>query len=595
MGEMRGVRGVARWLGFALALIVAIAASAGAFRLADAAWNGVVDYESPYVDVGLPAAQASPALVDRVVLVVIDGLREDASRKMSSLEALRGYGADYVLTAPQPTLSYPNWTTIFSGTQQDVHGVVTNWFEGAAPVETLFTVAAASETTHVVVGPSDLATLYPEATRADGSFLLPWSKEYLSDRYVDETLRLVEAHDPTLVILHMPEVDDAGHDHGGASEEYVRTVARVDTDLRRLIERLQDARTTFVVVADHGHIDTGGHGGWEPEVVRVPCVIAGDGVKSLSGVGTLTDIAPTVAVLAGMPVPRQATGRVLDEILSAVNPAVTIPARGQRERAITGFAQVLLAPIGESGEPAWEGDATADDLSAHLESARATRLDADRLERRGGPALWIALAALGAMLGTAVVSWRAALSALAGAAAYSAVYNALFFLLHGNQWSLSAFNSEDLITSWMNTRMIEAALAGLAAAAVAAAVYPLLRHAPKAPRGRYLAGWLTLGPLAVLYSQAVLALQVAWFIWAWGVTPVWGMPDLKWGFKFDLDLIQMTALGAAALLAPVISYLVGRYHPRTRVRFADGGDSAKEDTAFAPPPSSANPSVNSNG
>ena len=48
-----------------------------------------------------------------------------------------------------------------------------------------------------------------------------------------------------------------------------------------------------------------------------------------------------------------------------------------------------------------------------------------------------------------------------------------------------------------------------------------------------------------------------------GASPVtWVLPDLKWGFKYDLDLIQATALGAAALLAPVVTYLVGRYHPR---------------------------------
>ena len=35
-----------------------------------------------------------------------------------------------------------------------------------------------------------------------------------------------------------------------------------------------------------------------------------------------------------------------------------------------------------------------------------------------------------------------------------------------------------------------------------------------------------------------------------------------WAFKADLDMVQATALGAAALLAPLVTYLVGRYHPR---------------------------------
>ena len=68
----------------------------------------------------------------------------------------------------------------------------------------------------------------------------------------------------------------------------------------------------------------------------------------------------------------------------------------------------------------------------------------------------LAIAAIG------ITSWRALVAAGAGAATYYAVYNALFFVVHGNQWSLSSFNSEDLISSWMNQRMIEAIIAGLA-------------------------------------------------------------------------------------------------------------------------------------
>jgi hypothetical protein len=38
------------------------------------------------------------------------------------------------------------------------------------------------------------------------------------------------------------------------------------------------------------------------------------------------------------------------------------------------------------------------------------------------------------------------------------------------------------------------------------------------------------------------------------------------GFKYDLDLIQLTGLGAAALLAPAVTYLAGRFHPLRRAK-----------------------------
>ena len=91
--------------------------------------------------------RVAPVLAKRVVLVIVDGMRDDVSRsEMSTLVRLRTYGADVTLTAPQPSLSYPNWTTILTGAPQDISGVTTNWFEGRVPVPTLMDVAAAGRT-----------------------------------------------------------------------------------------------------------------------------------------------------------------------------------------------------------------------------------------------------------------------------------------------------------------------------------------------------------------------------------------------------------------------------------------------------------------
>ncbi len=561
------MRSMASWLAPIMLVAAALVLSFGAYRMASEAWDGVVAYESPYLAADLPAATAGPVVSSRVVLVIVDGLRLDASRRMSSLEALRDYGAELTLVAPQPSLSYPNWTTIVSGTTQDHHGVVTNWYEGAVGVETVLDTALERGTGLVVVGPSDIATLYPAALRADGSYFEEWSDEYLSGRFVDRALELVADVRPRLVVLHLPDIDEAGHDFGGADPRYLDAVAKVDADLRRLVEALQDGRTTFVIVADHGHTDRGGHGGWEPDVVRVPGVIAGQGARALQAEAYLEDIAPTVAVLAGIAVPRMATGRVLESAIASSSPQGLRYASEQRRRAVSAFA--AIAESGAAGRvEATRGTTSADRAAGVLEAARDRRLASDRWNRRFGPGVWIAVAAGAFLVVVALASWRALLAALGGSVAYYAVYNALFFGLHRNLWSLSAFNSEELIDAWMNTRLAEAATAGIVAAVVAGSLYPLLRHRPRGPHGRYLAGWLALGPLAVVSTQATLALQIAWFLWAWGLTPTWRLPDLMWGFKFDLDLVQVTALGAAAAAAPLLSYVVGRYHPKVRKQTA---------------------------
>lgn len=561
-------RSLVFWVALVIMLGAALALSFGAYRMASDAWDGVVGYTSPYRAAALPTATAGPAIAPRVVLVIVDGLRLDASRRMSSLEALRDYGAEVTLVAPQPSLSYPNWTTILSGTTPDFHGVVTNWHEGPAGVETLIDTAQLAGAGLVVVGPSDIATLYPAAARAEGFYFEEWSDEYLSGRYVDQTLRLVAARRPRVVVLHLPDVDEAGHDYGGSDQRYMDVVAKVDADLRRLVEALQDGQTAFIIVADHGHIDTGGHGGWESDVVRVPGVIAGAGVRVLQTEARLEDVAPTVAVLAGIPSPRMATGQPLASALSTPSARGLVDADAQRREAASAFADITLEDT--DGRPKTAGGArTAAAAVAALQQARDERLATDRRGRRFALGTWLALGAAVFMLVVALVSWRALVAALGGSLAYYTVYNALFFGLHRNLWSLSSFNSEDHIDAWMNTRLAEAALAGLVAVVIAGALYPLLRHRPKGPSGRYLSGWLALGPLTVLIVQLTLVLQIAWFLWAWGLTPVWRLPDLMWGFKFDLDLVQVTALGAAAVIAPLLSYLAGRYHPKVRRQTAE--------------------------
>ena len=82
------------WIGLAAGIALVLAAAYATYQTADFAWNQIVDYESPFAEVDLPAASAGPALSDRVVLVIVDGMRDDISREMSAVENLRGYAEE---------------------------------------------------------------------------------------------------------------------------------------------------------------------------------------------------------------------------------------------------------------------------------------------------------------------------------------------------------------------------------------------------------------------------------------------------------------------------------------------------------------------
>ncbi|MDP3629594.1 MAG: alkaline phosphatase family protein [Actinomycetota bacterium] len=542
------------WLLLLAGLVVALGVSYAAYTLAGYSWAQVVDYDSPFITAANGVLKSSRPALDtpipgatsrRTVLVVIDGLTDATSRTMPSIEALRKRGNDVALTVPQPSLSYPTWTTILTGATPQISGVTTNWYEKRVPLETLMDVAAVSGRSVVVASPKDIETLY-SASKVASTAYTDWVEgDYVTDTIVDDALSLAGEKKADFVFALFPDVDEAGHSFGQASEQYAATAAQVDADLARLIDGLDDGNTVFVVLPDHGHVPAGGHGGWEDPVTHTFAAFAGPGVKPGDAKGRLQDAAPTVALLAGFQAPSGTSGVTIDGLLADSN----------------GDAQLLDTERSRRFENAYSATVTGSSTSVEL--ADAQRLASDRVDRLP-LALGLVAIALVVLAAIGIASWRALVAALSGALAYVAVYNGFFFLAHRYAWSLSTFNEESMIQAFFNGRMVEAVIAGLIACAVAGDIYLLMRPEPKGVRAGFTVEWMSLGLATALAIQVVLGVQVAWFLWQWGAETVWRLPDLMWGFKYDLDLIQMTAIAGVAILGPVVTYLIGRFHPRVR-------------------------------
>jgi hypothetical protein len=557
---------VGMWIALAIGIPLCLVIARGAYSLADYSWSQVVGFTSPYVSQRVPVELAStepaPArpLARRVVLIIVDGLREDVSRSsMPGLNAMRAKGSDLTLTVPQPSLSFPNWTTILTGASPSISGVTTNWHTGRVLAPTLVDVARAAGRKVVVVGPPDFADLYG-ITQGKGVLLRQWSEgQYLSTTLIDDALQLSKVTTPSLIVIHLPDLDEAGHQSGGASAEYKRVATQIDSEISRLSLGMETTGTVFVVTSDHGHTDSGGHGGWEQPVINVPTVFSGlgSGLHVGKGTGDLTQVAPTISALLGMRTPAFAEGQVLRSVIAS---GYGMASRSDAAHHIAFDSHYVGVTRGVWVPKEQVIDGEGPDAAAA--AARAARLSNERSHRLPIPILvCIAVVVMGGVVGR--VSWRALVAAIAGAAAYYAVYDSLFFVFHGYQWSLSAFNTEAYVKTFMNWRLAEAGFAALFGVAVAAFVYPLLRRDPEGPQvSRYLAGYLALGPATLLVILGTLALQVGWFLWMWGPDVVWTLPELRSGFKYDLDLVQMTAVGGSVLLAPLVAYVMGRYHPK---------------------------------
>jgi hypothetical protein len=254
-------------------------------------------------------------VTSHVLVVGVDGTRFDAlgpasSPAIWSLETL----APVLIDEGTHSWSGPCWATIATGAPMAAHNVVANDFTGhrLASYPDFLTVAtrAGLPTLLAVSGWPPLAVaedggpLFAEVTRRE---FVPVSAEHDVNAWdaADEAITalaasVIAASGPRVSFVYLGAVDINGH-VGGVDDAYHAAVRAADERVGRLIAAVRsrgsagDEDWTIVVVTDHGHVDQGGHGGREPEVLT-----AWAAVSSRRVVTSQRDIAPLVLASAGL-------------------------------------------------------------------------------------------------------------------------------------------------------------------------------------------------------------------------------------------------------------------------------------------------------
>ncbi len=130
----------------------------------------------------------------------------------------------------------------------------------------------------------------------------------------DEVIRRIRSGKYDVIVLNFANMDMVGHT--GVFEAAVKAVEAVDTCLGRIVEALKEKEGIALITADHGNAEqvinskTG-----EPFTAHtsnpVKCIYFGNGdIKALKN-GKLSDIAPTILELLGIPKPEEMTGKSL--------------------------------------------------------------------------------------------------------------------------------------------------------------------------------------------------------------------------------------------------------------------------------------------
>ena len=594
-----------------LLLGVLMAITLGAVFLASLAYNSYIHYDAPLPSTeasasgALPAARPSPPLTDRIVLVVVDGLRYDSSLTMPFLNELRHQGIDFVSEVGEPALSFPGWTAIASGAGPELSGVTTNWYRSAVKVDTIFASAHRAGLKTAVVGAAGWGSLFlgqidvarysysPDRSPKDATEVIPGPRSYFDDARnisVDEDIARGAAivwreAMPNLLVIHFLGPDQFGHARGAASPEYAADIARVDALLRRLVAVSASATastaptivipadipagaidlstTTLIVTSDHGQLARGGHGGTAPEVVRTPLVLVGKGAANpragsrVPARADQRDIAPTVAVLLGSELPAQSQGKPLYA-------ALALPAAGRagwgvevaaRKRT---FAREYARLVG--AEPA------SDDLVLAADTALKSRYYAesarDSDEALSASDLWlasaredlltrdrearapVALVALALPLAYAILARprSATLLALPVALSYTIAFWAVY-MARGYTISIDTVNTEANARPFVVGRGVDTLVILLLIAVAAGLAYH--RAGPR--------DVARLAARGCFWIVCLLAWQIAAFYLLFGFEYHAYLPASSSLFKLVLDVIQIATVGVAGPLVVAVA------------------------------------------
>jgi hypothetical protein len=326
-------------------------------------WNSVLNFDPGFVFRHEPLATGAP-LSSSVTILLVDGLRLDASRAMPALNGLRARGADIEALVGTPSFSRPGRATVAVGAPPAIHGVTTNRQKRALALDNLIRRVGAMGGTCRIAGSKIWSGLFSADIARCGEYLMVESKEGPGafERQVPNVrlsqeagLRFVLEKPATLRLADVVSTDFAAHEYGGISPQYLAEVARIDAIVADIASRLDLTKETFVITADHGHRDLGGHGGDEPIVLAIPTVMVGAGIRPASHAsGHQADVGPTIAALLGAALPSSSSGSPLESILemdAAKRDAVHAAALGQRKAFVASVRDRLST---SSADDDWE-------------------------------------------------------------------------------------------------------------------------------------------------------------------------------------------------------------------------------------------------
>jgi hypothetical protein len=531
-------------------LLILIVIAIVAYFWATGSISSAYAYRSLLKDNPPPAgASLGDAATNRVVIVLIDGLRYDTSLNsdiMPFLAELRKHGSSALMHSQAPSFSEPGYSTILTGAWPEINdGPALNLDYEEIPTFTqdnLFSAVHQAGMNTAISAYYWFEKLIPQSD-VDFSYYTPGEDAAADNDVVNAAIPFLQNPQNRLVLVHIDQVDYAGHHLGGAqSAGWDASAKTADNLLMLIVNEINLETDTVIVLSDHGHIDAGGHGGQDAVVLIEPFVIAGKGARtSVQTEINMVDVAPTIAALLGVRLPASAQGQVRTDLVS-LTPSVleSLPelTEIQQVNLVTAYAEAIGKPI-TPGELDFGDDVVQ--YQNVISSLRNSKLLGERVIRAIPASILLAVAIY--------LLWRkrkeGAFGWVIAALVCAALFNFRYAILSQNTYSLSSVKGEmELILYTVITALIAFVIAYL----LNMLVNKVLNKKPvNAAIETFGLGYTTI---------LVLALPVILSFVLNGVLITWTLPDYLTSYLSLIALIQILIISIATILFSGISALL---------------------------------------
>ncbi len=550
-------------------LIVALTVLATlAETMRDNLWISYRDYSSPFLT-DLPVGPSRPPVAQRMVFVLVRGLRLDESLQMPTLRDLRQRGSDLVVQHDAPTYRLSAWETLFTGARAEIHGATTNFGSRAGAPISLFGALQKVGQSSAIVGSQTLGDAFSSEVQrfslVDDSNVAKRDDEAIRQALdiLHDTANPVRLLCVELTAIEQTTLNNPANLHAAISV--------TDTRIKTLLDSLNLGTDVLVIASDRGLSARGTDGGAEPEVAQTPLVMAGPGIAAGSqALIRATDVAPTLAALLGAPIPVQAQGQVALTALnlpdtSASNaiahsavvtstlvststlaggglaplPATLLASALQLTTFYENWSAVVQQPrfaaelLRQQQQAIQSGSINAYqklviDINARADAATQAKLNAQRTQRLP------VVISMGIMLlvisGMVLASRR--WQVFIGAAFYLVLWYVAYFLLSGDQFSLSMFANSDPTRFFIEWQRYSALFMLICSIIVA------LTTGHEDDNLEAVTTVLT----TILLIVAIQVVLVAWFYLQWGTHFTWTLPDSSMLVMALTALTQISSL-----------------------------------------------------